>query len=104
MSKPKNMALVNRNDFEYVTDSGCLSVKVHIKDKAEEERTKASSCPLPFIGIAEIKEHGKELYYRRGPLDIPRSRIIETRIVHCPFQWNGRHSNRLVFKPKSTLR
>jgi len=53
------MALVNRNDFEYVTDSGCLSVKVHIKDKEEEERSKSTSCPLPYIGIAEIKEHGK---------------------------------------------
>ena len=68
MSKSRNMALVNRNDFEYVTDSGCLSVKVHIKDKEEEERAKSTSCPLPYIGIAEIKEHGNKstLHYSQG--------------------------------------
>ena len=51
-----------------MTDSGCLSVKVHIKDKEEEERAKSTSCPLPYIGIAEIKEHGNKstLHYSQG--------------------------------------
>ena len=53
------MALVNKNDFEYVTDMGCVSVKVHLKDKDEEERTKSTSCQLPYIGIAELSQHGK---------------------------------------------
>ena len=32
--------MINRNDFEDVTDSGCLSVKVHIQDKEKEEEDK----------------------------------------------------------------
>jgi len=62
LQKPSlNMALVKKNDFEYVTDSGCLSVKVHLKDKDEEERTKSEKCQFPFIGIAELSDHGSLL-------------------------------------------
>ena len=65
LQKPSlNMALVKKNDFEYVTDSGCLSVKVHLKDKDEEERTKSEKCQFPFIGIAELSDHGnKKCFY-----------------------------------------
>ena len=52
------MALAKKNDFEYVTDSGCLSVKIHVKDE-EEERVKSASCPLPYFGIGELQQHGK---------------------------------------------
>ena len=55
--------MINRNDFEYATDSGCLSVKVHIKDKEEEERNKSENCQLPYIGIAELRQHGTGYRY-----------------------------------------
>ena len=53
------MALATKNDFEYVTDSGCLSLKIHVKDKEEKERAKSASCQMPFIGIAELQQRGE---------------------------------------------
>ena len=53
------MALATKNDFEYVTDSGCLSLKIHVKDKEEKERAESAACQLPFLGIAEIQQRGK---------------------------------------------
>lgn len=52
------MALATKNDFEYVTDSGCLSLKIHVKDKEEKERAKSASCQSPYIGLVELHQHG----------------------------------------------
>lgn len=53
------MALATKNDFEYVTDSGCLSLKIHVKDKEEKERAESASCQVPFLGIAELHQRGR---------------------------------------------
>ena len=55
----KKMALATKNDFEYVTDSGCLSLKIHVKDKEEKERAKSASCQSPYIGLVELHQHGE---------------------------------------------
>lgn len=56
------MALATKNDFEYVTDSGCLSLKIHVKDKEEKERAKSASCQIPYIGIGELHQHGESSF------------------------------------------
>ena len=47
--------MINRNDFEYVTDSGCLSVKVHIKDKEEEEQRKRAGASTLTASQSQTK-------------------------------------------------
>jgi len=39
-------------DYEYETDSGCLSVKVHLRDPDEKE--KRSKSIVPYLGISEV--------------------------------------------------
>ena len=77
------MALATKNDFEYVTDSGCLSLKIHVKDKEEKERAKSASCQIPYIGIGELHQHGESsfevfsFYYFATPGALCRSLMSE---------------------------
>jgi len=40
-------------DYEYETDSGCLSVKVHMRDKEDNEEEESKDL-LPYIGLSEL--------------------------------------------------
>jgi len=42
-------------DYEYETDSGCLSVKVHLRDPEEGEDEAGGPTPLlPYLGVKEV--------------------------------------------------
>eukprot|EP00092_Neocalanus_flemingeri_P047648 GFUD01054072.1.p1 GENE.GFUD01054072.1~~GFUD01054072.1.p1 ORF type:complete len:340 (+),score=98.78 GFUD01054072.1:82-1101(+) len=43
------------SDYEYETDSGCLSVRVHLRDKDEKEEESSINL-LPYPGFAELKQ------------------------------------------------
>lgn len=44
-------------DYEYETDSGCLSVRVHLRDP--EERKKQKATLLPYLGIGELQSKSR---------------------------------------------
>merc|ERR1711970_319891 len=48
-------------DYEYETDSGCLSCKVHLKDKEDEKEEDQSLNLLPYIGLSELKHKSATL-------------------------------------------
>jgi len=40
-------------EYEYETDSGCLSVKVHMRDKEDNDEEQSKDL-LPYIGLSEL--------------------------------------------------
>ena len=43
-------------DYEYETDSGCLSVRVHLRDKEDGTEKEESRNLLPYPGFAELQD------------------------------------------------
>ena len=46
------------SDYDYETDSGCLSVRVHLRDKEDGNEEESSKDLLPYPGFGEIQEKG----------------------------------------------
>ena len=49
------------SEYEYETDSGCLSVRVHLRDKEGGNEESSSANLLPYPGLAEIQDKGAVL-------------------------------------------
>jgi len=45
------------SEYEYETDSGCLSVRVHMRDKEDNEEESSKNL-LPYPGFGEIQQKG----------------------------------------------
>lgn len=45
---------MSESEYEYETDSGCLSVKVHMRDKEDNEEEESRDL-LPYVGLSEVK-------------------------------------------------
>ena len=45
---------MSESEYEYETDSGCLSVKVHMRDKEDNEEEESRDL-LPYVGLSEVQ-------------------------------------------------
>ena len=53
--KRRNSEQRPRSEYEYHTESGCFSVKLHLVDKDQEEDEVGPTNMLPYPGLGELK-------------------------------------------------
>jgi len=56
MGRPHVAGCMSVSEYEYHTESGCLSVKLHLVDKDQEEDEMGPTNMLPYPGVSEIKD------------------------------------------------